>query len=315
MLNPRFAWLRPAAAVILASLPQLACRSGAATARPAAAEPEAIIVTEFQRDVDGAHLHCFAAAVDLDRVEVLVTAAPENPPEGADAFLTATDEWAAQMDADLAVNANFFAWKPEGYADIRGLSLTDGQVVSPAHQAAGRGDPAIVFREAGTAVCDYIERKEAREYRDGVAGNGGGKASPATLLVDDGANLGVTALPGPEVRHPRTAAGVSRDGETLYLLVVDGRREGWSDGATLPEMADLMIELGAYDAVNLDGGGSSAFVRRMDDGTVVTNKPSDKEGFRKVANHLGVRKKAANQHNSKAANEGDEKTRTGTAHR
>ena len=57
-------------------------------------------------------------------------------------------------------------------------------------------------------------------------------------------------------RQPRTLAGVRADG-TVLLVTVDGRRPGWSVGMTLPEAARLMLSLGARDALNLDGGGSS----------------------------------------------------------
>jgi hypothetical protein len=75
------------------------------------------------------------------------------------------------------------------------------------------------------------------------------------------------------------------------IIVVDGRAPQWSVGVTLPELADLMIERGAYDAINLDGGGSSSFVYRwspVQPGATWTNRPSDGR-FRPVANHLGVR--------------------------
>jgi exopolysaccharide biosynthesis protein len=58
--------------------------------------------------------------------------------------------------------------------------------------------------------------------------------------------------------HPRTAAGVTADG-ALLLLVVDGRQEA-SRGVSLSELARIMRGLGAVEAVNLDGGGSSAIV-------------------------------------------------------
>ncbi len=57
-------------------------------------------------------------------------------------------------------------------------------------------------------------------------------------------------------RAPRTAAGLSRDGRLLYLAVVDGRQPE-SRGMTLYELGRLMDELGAYEAMNLDGGASS----------------------------------------------------------
>jgi exopolysaccharide biosynthesis protein len=58
--------------------------------------------------------------------------------------------------------------------------------------------------------------------------------------------------------HPRTAAGVTRDGR-LILMVVDGRQDA-SRGADVVELADLMRSAGAVDALNLDGGGSSTLI-------------------------------------------------------
>ncbi|MCW8983782.1 MAG: phosphodiester glycosidase family protein [Thermoanaerobaculales bacterium] len=60
-------------------------------------------------------------------------------------------------------------------------------------------------------------------------------------------------------RHPRTAAGVRADG-TLLFVTVDGRRPEHSVGMSLPELTDLMIELGCVSAINLDGGGSTTMV-------------------------------------------------------
>ena len=72
-------------------------------------------------------------------------------------------------------------------------------------------------------------------------------------------------------RQPRTLAGVRADG-TLLLVTVDGRAPGWSAGMTLPEAARLMLSLGARDALNLDGGGSSTMSVRGE----VVNRPSDR---------------------------------------
>jgi hypothetical protein len=84
-------------------------------------------------------------------------------------------------------------------------------------------------------------------------------------------------------RQPRTLAGVRADG-TLLLVTVDGRRPGWSAGATLLEAARLMQALSARDALNLDGGGSSAMTVR---GRVVS-RPSDPSGERPVSDALVV---------------------------
>ena len=89
-----------------------------------------------------------------------------------------------------------------------------------------------------------------------------------------------------EVRHPRTAVGFSRDSSTLYLLVVDGRSER-SVGMTLVELAELMRQVGAWDAMNFDGGGSTTMVV----GGAVVNATSDPAGEREVGNALMVVKK------------------------
>ena len=84
-------------------------------------------------------------------------------------------------------------------------------------------------------------------------------------------------------RQPRTLAGVRRDGDVL-IVTVDGRRPGWSAGVTLSEAARVMRSLGASDALNLDGGGSTGMVVR---GAVV-NRPSDPSGERAVSDGIFV---------------------------
>jgi exopolysaccharide biosynthesis protein len=86
--------------------------------------------------------------------------------------------------------------------------------------------------------------------------------------------------------------GLGAVGRRLILVTVDGRQAGYSVGMTLRESAQLMRELGATQALNLDGGGSSTMVvRRSWENAVrytLANKPSDKEGERSVANALAV---------------------------
>jgi len=78
-----------------------------------------------------------------------------------------------------------------------------------------------------------------------------------------------------EQRQPRTMAGIDERGR-LLLVTVDGRQPGVGEGVTLQEGAHLMQSLGAVDAMNLDGGGSTAMVV---DGLLV-NHPSDSTGER-----------------------------------
>ncbi|MEX2363812.1 MAG: phosphodiester glycosidase family protein, partial [Balneolaceae bacterium] len=83
--------------------------------------------------------------------------------------------------------------------------------------------------------------------------------------------------------HPRTAAGFSADTTKLYFMVVDGRQSA-SRGMTTGQMGIFMQSIGAANAVNLDGGGSSTMLVQDE----VMNNPSDGNGERSVANALFV---------------------------
>lgn len=83
-------------------------------------------------------------------------------------------------------------------------------------------------------------------------------------------------------KEPRTAIGYTKEG-SLVLVTVDGRQKGISEGATLPELADIMLELGCCDAMNLDGGSSTQMVYNGE----LVNLPTVKGGG-KVTNALLV---------------------------
>jgi hypothetical protein len=89
-------------------------------------------------------------------------------------------------------------------------------------------------------------------------------------------------------REPRTIVGYT-DKKIVYLMVADGRQASHSIGMTLKELTQVMLALGAKEAINLDGGGSATFVvKNKEKGTYdVLNKPSDGSP-RSVANALTV---------------------------
>jgi hypothetical protein len=92
-----------------------------------------------------------------------------------------------------------------------------------------------------------------------------------------------------ETRHPRTAVAKLKDGKFM-MITVDGRQPGVSVGMNLYELSDYLLSLGATDAMNLDGGGSTTMFL---DGKVV-NTTSDKDGERKVSDVIlvSLRKRA-----------------------
>jgi exopolysaccharide biosynthesis protein len=113
---------------------------------------------------------------------------------------------------------------------------------------------------------------------DIVGGRGRLVKDGINALDDDGATKSFV-----ETRHPRTAVAKLKDGKFL-MITVDGRQPGVSVGMNLNELAEYLLGLGAVDAMNFDGGGSTTMFL---DGKVV-NKPSDKEGERKVSDAIIV---------------------------
>ncbi len=109
-------------------------------------------------------------------------------------------------------------------------------------------------------------------------------------IIEDGINLFAikdsvegTFYKFSAVKHPRSGIGFSKDSTKIYLVTVDGRQESMS-GMSLKEFADFMISQGSYQALNLDGGGSTTMVLNGE----VVNSPSDSDGERKVGNCLVI---------------------------
>lgn len=88
-------------------------------------------------------------------------------------------------------------------------------------------------------------------------------------------------------RNPRTAMGLTADHGTFLLVVVDGRTAE-SSGMYGSELADLMFQLGAYEAFNLDGGGSTEMWTPGDSYLNNVSGNNLGSGTRSIANHWGV---------------------------
>ncbi len=172
----------------------------------------------------------------------------------------------------------------QGATGIAEVEVVDGRVTAvrdtPGEGAIPANGFVLVGREAGgvllagLAVGDAVRIDYHARTTDGqqirTALNG------RQLLVVDGvpqqASQGNNVPPA-----PRTAVGFSKDGTKMFVLTADGRQPAFADGLGLDELAAMMVELGAYNAVNLDGGGSTTMVARTPGGTTaeVENRPSD----------------------------------------
>ncbi|ACQ79326.1 metallophosphoesterase [Beutenbergia cavernae DSM 12333] len=169
----------------------------------------------------------------------------------------------------------------------QGVEVTvdgEGTVLAVGAVGEGRlpdGVRALVARPG--AAADALATLVADDHVDvayGLREDAGDVAvalggAPEDWLLEDGE---ITSATGGyvDVRHPRTAVGFDETGTTAYFVVVDGR-QSHSIGMTLPELGRFLAQLGADDAINLDGGGSSEMVARLpgDSSTTILNSPSD----------------------------------------
>ena len=230
-------------------------------------------------------VHLLEVALDRCGTGLAVVRAPGAP--GTDTARAPVTGLLARAPsgAVAAVNGDFFT--------------RDGAPLGPELSSTGFRTPAEapVFswsREGGPWIGP------ARLVRDSVVEAGGRLAGPHRTagdgvlvsgfpeLLDRGRRVGdleTGARPSfAGVRHPRTAVGYAPAAHRLWMVVVDGRQGSYSAGMTLPEVAGLLEALGATEALNLDGGGSSVMAL----GGRPVSRPSDGEGERSVANALVV---------------------------
>lgn len=222
-----------------------------------------------------------AVRIDLGRGEVSLRASRDAT--GSERQVT-TPTFAASVGAVVAINGD---WS-DGSTPV-GLAIGDGWLW---HDHL---DDSSIGASWGYLACDAFNQCDLASlpllseawwftptrwpyrYFNAVGANG-------VMLLDDGVRWDgcYDGCDGDTCRHPRSAACVDASGQYLWLIVVDGRRSD-ALGMTCSEVRDLAQDLGCWDAVMLDGGGSSTMVI---DG-LVRNEPSDGSP-RTVANHLGV---------------------------
>lgn len=179
------------------------------------------------------------------------------------------------------VNADFFKLKD---GTPTNLLVVNGRMLTPPN-----GRPVLAFDSTGVPhLAPFTLHGEKLEPFHPLNAVGG----RPLLVTDSTLDIAVdTAGKGSfGERNPRTAAGIARNGRHLILVTVDGR-EHQNAGMTLRELGTLMLGLGARDAINLDGGGSTTMVYADPDSAGrlrIANHPSDKEGERTVGDALAI---------------------------
>jgi hypothetical protein len=194
---------------------------------------------------------------------------------GSNSLRQTTLEAYREHDAIFAVNGGYFS----STASVS-LLISDGEVIAPGPQngltrgAFGlvNGKPEIVWpyttppenvvykylnpNEPAAGQTSFALPKTARQWQASQAVGAG------PVLIKDGKIRDTSkeeGFGGSHLnRHPRTAIGYLND-SVVVMMVVDGRQKT-SAGVTIKELARLMYDIGCYEAVNLDGGGSSAMI-------------------------------------------------------
>ena len=188
-----------------------------------------------------------------------------------------TSAFAKQVSAQAAINGDFFSYAT--YA-TSGLAAGDGKAWTDtsddkfdANLTFSKGTPSKPVVHSASKIVKF----DAKVMWGAVSGH--------PLLVQDGKTT-TSATKGSfcTARHPRTMVGLDKTGTKLLMAVVDGRQPSLSVGMRCDEQATLMKELGAWDAINFDGGGSTTMYVA---GQGVVNSPSDGTE-RTVGNHLAL---------------------------
>lgn len=194
-----------------------------------------------------------------------------------------TADFLDEFNLQLALNGSFYRFDRgnDGILQPLGQTISNGVTYSNSRS----NWPVLCFASSNQISIGAEECPAGTDH--GLAGN--------VLLIQDGQPTNLRSyFPGranSRRLEPRTAVALDQTGETMWLVVVDGRRSGYSEGVTLAEFSQIIQQLGAHQAINLDGGGSTTLVQ---DGWLqpqTLNAPAAYPFIvrqRPVATHLGL---------------------------
>jgi len=273
-------------------------------------------VTYIDRWLDAPRrIHLHIAQIDLATPGLRFKVSP--PAGDREAMRQSTLAFATLERAQVAINGHFFLPFPstERTAWVIGLAASEGRVYSAFESPAQRyalvaNAPALnIDRENRASLVHWdpaqpdgrrvlepvtlwnVVAGSAQIVTDGVVTvpQYRDAAHPVALLEPGGPNDYSNAVAWSEVATARTAIGLSRDRRTLTLFTADVR--GGSEGMRLDEVGRVLIDqYGVWDALNLDGGGSTSMVLAdpMTGEAALVNTSSDNPTGREVATSLAV---------------------------
>lgn len=245
--------------------------------------PGIVYVRETRGEPRPVVIHRAEIDLSIPGLEFLVT--PARPTGDYDLPARTTTRFAREFDVRVAINASYFyPFRSDGPFDYY---PHPGDPVNVIGSCVSEGSWYSTPKDGYTLFAITPDNRVAVDDRTVFVWNA---VSGRPVLVRGGEIVDVPDAPP----DPRTAVAVDRTGRRMFWLVVDGRQPRYSEGLTLRELAELCREIGAWDALALDGGGSSTLVvkepgrePRVLNCPIHGRHPPGVE--RPVANHLGVR--------------------------
>ena len=240
---------------------------------------------KMAKTVDGKEMVYYVATADITRDDVNVYANYSSRP--VDTNEDGSYSWAMARVLDQANNVQAKYGDPESPDYIEnynvitainadGFNMTTGEpgglLIMDGKEYHGIDNGGFFgITKDGEAVLGTIAEYNAY-YKDKLAEGVGGFG---TKLVTEGKIANTPSSDYYTNRASRTAVGITKTGKVVFL-VVDGRQQS-SVGGSMEEIAQIMLEAGCYEAINLDGGGSTTYVGRPEgsDELAVINEPSD----------------------------------------
>lgn len=235
----------------------------------------------------------------IARVDLAVFSVAATPPDFYDPQLRyramTTSRALRVYEAVLAVNASFF--RPFRDKNLFDYYPHSGDLVEVIGQTEFAGRQFGVLQSGWPTVMLAPDGIKIAELNDPPNFEGHARpnmvVSGKSLLVSKGINVAVSD----GKRYPRTAIGIDQDGRYFWMIVADGKQLLYSGGIDLHDLAKIMAQLGIYDGVELDGGGSSTMAAVINGRAQVISRPSHTNlpaRERPVANHLIIRPKLKN---------------------
>jgi exopolysaccharide biosynthesis protein len=205
----------------------------------------------------------YAAEIEISDAHVLRSAFAQD--EFGRNVVAKPSEIAEDHDAVLALNGDYYGFRSDGIEIRNGVAYRDeGTRDGLAFYTDGRIE---VYDETSTSADELVDDGVWNTLSFGPAVLQEGKVPDGIEDVEVDTNVGNHSIQG---NQPRTAIGVIGE-NYLVFLVVDGRDEGYSRGVGLPELGEILADLGCTTGYNLDGGGSSVLIF---DGEI-QNQPSN----------------------------------------